>query len=562
MFPIRSFLCLLISISTIIPGFSQDFTVESYTVDVAINEAGYFEVTETYDVDFAVYKHGIYRDIQTTYDLLTEYGSTEKRKIRITDVEVPGHMFEASGRIGQNIEGRIRIKIGDPNKTVRGPVHYEIRYRVENAFLYEESATRFYWNLKPPDWNAPFNKISFSLRLPEGLSADRNDLNLYTGPVGTSTPTEDFKIELAGNTVTGSSDAEFISQAGESVTVLLNLPVGSIAEKKPFWPFWSDYGWLLILGMFAAFYYRLFRKFGKDDPAPAAISYFPPGNMNPAMVGFLMNDKGDSNDLISLLPYWGYHGLIEIEEIDKDGWFSKDDTSIRKLKELPVDAPDYEKVVFRGLFKDGQEEVMVSSLKNTFYTTMNEAKGELKDAAQVYYDKTSRKMYIRSAWGIVLGSLLVLPLFLYIWGLAALFSGLILAVLLLILNRYMVKKNPMGIRLFSELKGFKKFIKTAEINRLKMLLEQSPDYFESTMAYAVTFGSLQSWAEKFESFEIPPPTWYHTTAGTHMSLNHFSKSFSSTLNTTTTTMVSSPSSSSSGGGSSGGGFGGGGGGSW
>ena len=547
--------------SAVTLGFSQDFTVESYSVDVVIHQAGYFEVTETYDVDFARDKHGIYRDIQTTYDLLTESGSKEKRKIRITDVEVPGHMFEASGRIGQNIEGRVRIKIGDPDKTIRGPVHYEIRYRVDNAFLYEESAARFYWNLKPPDWNATFKNISFRLRLPEGLSANRNDLTLYSGPEGTSTPSEDFKIEFVGNTVKGNSGADFISRPGESVTVLLNLPVGSITEIKPFWPFWSDYGWILILGIFAGLYYRIFRKFGKDDPAPAAISYFPPGNMNPAMVGFLMNDQGDSNDLISLLPYWGYHGLIEIEEIDKESWFSKDDTRIVKLKDLPAGAPNYEKTLFRGLFKDDAKEVLVSSLKNTFYTTMNEAKQELKDAAQVYYDKTARKIYIRSAWGIVLGSFIVLPLFLYFWGLLALFSGLILAALLLILNRYMVKKNPMGIRLFSELKGFRKFIKTAEVNRLKMLLEQSPDYFESTMAYAVTFGALEDWAEKFERFEIPPPTWYHT-AGAHTSLNHFSRSFSSTLTTTTTTMVSSPSSSSSGGGSSGGGFGGGGGGSW
>jgi uncharacterized membrane protein len=127
----------------------------------------------------------------------------------------------------------------------------------------------------------------------------------------------------------------------------------------------------------------------------------------------------------------------------------------------------------------------------------------------------------------------------------------------------MAKKNRKGTRLFSELKGFKRFIKVAEENKLKMLLAEDPGYFENTMGYALAFGLFEKWAKKFDSLHIPPPNWY--SSGTNqMSMHHFARSFTTDMNSVKATMVSSPSSSggSSGGGSSGGGFGGGGGGSW
>jgi uncharacterized membrane protein len=137
-------------------------------------------------------------------------------------------------------------------------------------------------------------------------------------------------------------------------------------------------------------------------------------------------------------------------------------------------------------------------------------------------------------------------------------------VVLFVLNIFMIKKNKKGDAIFSELKGFREFIKTAEENKLKMLLKESPVYFETTMGYALAFGAFAVWAKKFAALNLEPPSWYTSAhAHGHFNMNQFSKSFSSAITSAQSTMVSSPSSSGSGGGgSSGGGFGGGGGGSW
>lgn len=369
--------------------FSQNFTVKNYHVEIYIKEAGYFDVVEHYDIEFNVYKHGIYRNIETRYDVLTAHEEMEDRRIVISNVEVPGHQFEASGKFSQKVENMASIKIGNPDKTIIGPVHYEVRYRVANAFLFQQEQTQFYWNLKPPDWYEPFSNITFQIKLPEGVDVSENDVFVYTGSVGTTTPNKVFNLAISETSITGSSQSGFISNYGEAVTILVNLPPDAVKEIKPLWPFWTKYGWTLILGLLALVFYYLFNKYGKDEPAPAIISYFPPEGIDPAMAGFLINDEDDTSDLISLLPYWGANGLIEIEEVENEGWFSKNDTRLVKLKGLSPDAPAYQKTIFNGLFGSGKV-VLVSSLKDKFYETMNTAKKELKATAQKFYEQIGR----------------------------------------------------------------------------------------------------------------------------------------------------------------------------
>jgi uncharacterized membrane protein YgcG len=544
--------------------YSQGFKVENYEVDIYINSEGYFDVIENYDLNFTQLKHGIYRNIQTHYDLENFEGKMETRDIDISEIEVPGRQFEATPRFFRKLEGAVNIKIGDPDKTISGPQHYQIKYRVKNAFLFEPAMTRFYWNLKPTQWEPPFQKIKFRIHLPEGMSIDLHDFHIYSGYTGNTEESTEFEMSYDDGVISGTSKDGFKSYTGDAVTVLLNLAPQSIKEIKPLWPFWNKNGWMLIAGLLVGGFYMLFRKYGKDDSVTTVISYYPPEKMDPAMAGFLINDREDTSDLISLIPYWGAMGLLEMKEIKSTSWLAKNDTQITKLNYIPADAPDYQKKIFNGLFSGGSSKtVLISSLKDSFYTTMSGAKDQLKKAAQPYYEPRSKAVKKITGGLMILIAVLLFPFILYFWGILAAVIITILCVVLLILNTFMIKKNTRGNVAMAELKGFKQFIKTAESNKLKMLLSETPLYFESTMAYALTFGFFDDWVKKFNDLNIKPPEWYSGIDGGHSSMNNFSKSFSSTMSSASSTMVSSPSSSSSGGGgSSGGGFSGGGGGSW
>ncbi len=545
---------------------AQDFIVNKCVVDIHISEEGYFDVVENYDLTFTAHKHGIYRNIITNYDLFTEDGTREKRKIKIRKIDVPDHNFEADFDFVQKLSDKLQIKIGDKDKTIIGPQHYEIKYRVYNAFLFEELRIWFYWNIKSEEWNTVFEEIDFNIQVPENADVGLDDIFIYAGFKGGTRVSPDFDIAYEDGVFRVVSLPRFKSYSGQNVTVLLNLPPDSIKEIKPWWPFWTDYGWTLILGSLLVVFYFVWKKYGKDDRVVATTSYFPPSGMDPAMAGFLIDDTEDTQDLIALIPYWGSRGIITMEQIPKKGWFGKDDTKLTKLKPLPDGAPDYERKIFDGLFgrsaSSSKQEVLVSSLKDSFYTKMASAKALLKARAQIYYDQEAKKMQTRTIVGTLLIAAILFFLFISIWGLIAALAVIPVTIFLLFMSVYMVKKNAKGNAALSELKGFKNFIKIAEENKLKMLLRDSPSYFETTMGYALAFGLFESWAKKFEALNLQPPSWYTSSTGA-FTMHNFSRSFSDSISTAQSTMVSSPSSSSSGGGgSSGGGFGGGGGGSW
>jgi len=555
------FICLL----GIAELAAQDFSVMNYKVDIVIHKEGYFDVVENYDLNFDVPKHGIYRTIQTKYELLDSTGGTITRKIRINKVDVPDRKFDVPFDFVQKLQDQVDIRIGDEDITLLGPQHYQISYRVHDAFLFEDSQIRFYWNIKPEGWSANFHQISFTVHVPEDVYLGKENSFVYSGDAGTTTQSTDIQTYFANGEFSGTSKLGSISYPGQSVTVLIDLPLGAVQEAKPFWPFWTNYGWVFLIGVLLTAFFWIWWNFGKDERVIATSTYYPPDQIDPAMVGFLINDRDDNSDLISLIPYWGAKGLIRIEEIPKKGLFGTKDTKLIKLRPLPLDAPTYERELFHGLFgaptDTDRPEVLVSSLRNTFYVTMSAAKKQLKESAQPYYVGESRKVQWTMYLILFLLSIGLTLIGLFFWGILAAVALTVCCVALIFINRFMIKKNAKGNRILSELKGFRRFIKVAEENKLKMLLHDDPHYFENTMGYALAFGMFGQWAKKFTNLNLSQPDWYTSTG--KMGMANFSKSFSSSMDRTRSTMVSSPSSSSSsGGGSSGGGFGGGGGGSW
>ncbi len=544
-------------------AFAQGFIVNRYTADFYLHADGYFDVVENYDIEFTEAKHGIFREILTDYTVQNADGEKEKRKLVFQNITVSGHPFTINSKLEQRSDGKIVIRIGDKDKTVLGAQHYEIRYRVYNAFLFEDDIAQFYWSIKPSGWLAIFQKIDFHIHAPEGAVLSPENCFVYAGDIGTNMPSSGFDYSYADLLFSATSQANFYSAPGQDVTALVKLPRNLIKENFITVPLWRQYSWIGIVGLLLITFWLVWLKYGKDENVVATTSYYPPKGIDPAMAGYLINDKDDASDLIALIPYWAAQGFITIEETPKNGILGKADMKLTRLQTPPVTIPEYEQRIFSTLFGIWGNMVLISGLRNVFYVTMTQAKKDLKSSAQKYYESQSNKvMKVTTGVAIALGVLLC-PLFLFTYGILAAVLSAFVCVCLALMSFFLQKKNSQGSAVFSELKGFKQFIKMAEVNRIKTLIEQDPHYFEKTMSYALAFGLLDKWAKKFDALNIPPPSWY-SSSGTRMAgIYAFSKSFSGSIAMAQSNMVSAPSSSSSGGGgSSGGGFGGGGGGSW
>lgn len=349
--------------------------------------------------------------------------------------------------------------------------------------------------------------------------------------------------------------------------------------------FWSKLGIYLsnnifiiysLLGVFLLV--CLWAIFGRNRKPLIVVRYYPPEGLTPAEIGWLYDDKIHNRDLISLIYYWAAGGHLEIEELPaKSKNSKKTDYKLRKLKGLSSQAQDFERTLFNGLFK-GREEVTVSKLENKFYTYIDKSKKQLEKHGR------QNEFYIPGTRGfgsclIVLG--FILSVGTVILGVAGyLFedqsiavAALILAIGFFVIGRLMPKKGQFGFKKYEKILGFKEFIEKAEMDRLRLLIDEDPKYFEKTIPYAVAFGLADEWSEKFEGLLGEPPSWYKSSSpmngfNAYLFTSGLDRSMRNMTNTLSSRPAPSGSSSGSGGSSfgggfsSGGGFGGGGGSSW
>ena len=552
----------------------EAFTIQNYDVKVIVNKDASLDITETIDVNFTEPRHGIIREFLYKYPITDLPEGTEKadqqlvsgNKIRliIKNIKVKGHHFETK------TEGdKVRIRIGDADEYVRNEQQYIIKYTVLNSINFFEDHSELYFNLVGQEWNTTIDRVNFAVELYDQLPAIPV-YSLWTGSAGskenqTSAAWKNDEV-LSGHTTATLNPYE-------GLTVGIQFPKGFL--NKPNFTFYR-FGWLVLPILVFFVLYNVWKKWGKNEKLTIRTEFYPPESISPSVSGYMVDGKLDQRDLTALVPYWGAGGYLRINEIEEKaflGLLKTKEYEFVKLKPLPEDTLNFEKTLFNGIFKKG-DEVKLSSLKNVLYTTMNKSKKELESKIdkEKYYEPYTRAV---GATFILLGiGILVLGIVHFFadmqinrWPALAIFvSGLII----FITGFYMPKKTVKGTELYGKLLGFKEFLKSVEQDRLKEFLKQDEHYFDKVLPYAIVFDIADTWKDKLKGLDIPPPTWYSAGyAGAQFNTMNFMSSLDKSMNAMSQNFYSSPSGSSSsggsfsgGGGSSGGGFGGGGGSSW
>lgn len=145
--------------------------------------------------------------------------------------------------------------------------------------------------------------------------------------------------------------------------------------------------------------------------------------------------------------------------------------------------------------------------------------------------------------------------------------GFVIGIVIIFWSPLAKKRTDRGIKWMQHLLGLKNFIEKAEKDRIKVLVDEDPEYFYHILPYAMVLGVTDQWAKKFEGITMSSPDWYSTNSGRAFSTVYFVNRMDTATSSVGRTMASSPTKSVSsggsfGGGSAGGGSGGGGGGGW
>jgi hypothetical protein len=502
----------------------------------------------------------------------------------------------------------VSIRIGDEDVHITGEHRYTIAYRVRGAMNgFGDDPPELNWNATGDGWSVPIDEARVTVR---GGEVTRTAC--FRGVFGSTDTCEEAEA--------GADVARFAVRSlapGEGVTVVVGYAPGSVAVPDPVlhhrwtlpralagsWLVWPLTVLTTLVGI-GGVLLLAFRQ-GRDrvaigdatadghvrstapsrrrrllEPRAVPVRYRPPEDLRPALLGLVVDESVDPVDISATVVDLAVRGHLRIEEeSDRILWFSRDDW--RLVRQEAADDPvgelrPYETMLLDGLFTDddgaARDEVQVSELKGSFATEYQKVQRAIYEEGRLRRWFNGRPDQVRSRW--VAAGIGALVAAIGLTAAALVFTTVALAALPLVVGALLLlasaprmpHRTPKGSALLTETLGFKEFVHTAETDRMDFA--EAEQLFVTYLPYAVVFGVVDRWAERFAAIGVASAAtvgaWYVGSRGGFDARSFSSglSQFSSNVGSSLATVPSSGGGSGFSGGSSGGGGGGGGGGSW
>ncbi|RZO22496.1 MAG: DUF2207 domain-containing protein [Candidatus Thioglobus sp.] len=568
-------------------------------------------------------RRGIYRDFPTRYK--DRSGKTKTVGFQLLDVKRDGK--SEPFRL-ENLTNGVRVYIGRKDHFLpSGQYSYELIYQTDRQLGFFEDHDELYWNVTGNDWDFAIDQADATVRLPAGVATQHAEFTAYTGIKGETG--RDYRLETLAD---GQARFEITRPLppGSGFTIVAGWPKGFVAEPATHQrlSYFLEDNLALVVGFSGFFLVVLYFMYAWSrvgrDPARGTVfpRFEPPNDLSPASVRYIMRMGFDSRVFSTALISMAVKGRIRIEE-------SESKKTIIHRDEVQDETPLSfgEQVIFKKLLANQESFELDKSQHKKIRSTRDAFKMRLEGEYHRHFFFKNRRWLIP---GILISMLtiiavvmtnsdpqtilglgipvLVMFVFLFaarsiwqqgrwfhaiIFGVIAIVSGLsniafalfssnLIVVLILVLLVgvnflfYALMKAPTraGQKIIDEIEGFKKYLVTAEKNRLNTIgsVDEQLLLFEKYLPYALALDVDQEWSEKFSdvldkavasSEQNYRPSWYHGRSWNTRNPVGFAKSLSRSLSSTVVSAGTAPGSSSGfSGGSSGGGGGGGGGGGW
>jgi uncharacterized protein (TIGR04222 family) len=589
------FIVVLLLSSFVVPVVlaASDLTWNRTDVDIQVNPDGTLIVTENYDITFGnrTFRKG--------------FATIPQKRGSLSNVKVweGDRPYTPSGSNKPYTFETSTADNGDLEITYYFPAtsnlrhQFRVQYTVNDGILYypKEGYDRLQWFAVPGDHDWPIQASQVTVHTPSGATILR---------VGASNESPATADQTNANQAV--FEAKRPLKSGQGLEVRVDFQHGAVVGTSPAWQTAYDlraqYGALLdVLGLFLGAFVAVAGSLlvlvwwytrGRDPRTGLAAEYLsePPSDLPPGMVGTLLDEKADVQDVLATVIDLARRGMVTMEEI---AGISASDYVFRRVPDadLPRLRP-YEKKVL-DIVVPGAEQNL-SFLKYKFYNQLTPIKKAM------YQETVREKLFprspeeVRTRW-VVGGTLLLvaafglgLCAFLLLADislfLAAPFVALgVVGAIVIGVAAAMPRKTRFGAEEAAKWRAFKTYMQHLE---KYANVEEASAQFERYLPYAIAFGIDRSWIRKFKPVQnMPIPIWYfprgYYRPGHHHrgdvpsagelnapsvqgmsdglagSFQGMSDGLSSMLNTASSTFTSVPASKSSGHGWSGGGFSGG-----
>lgn len=219
---LKGVICLFALFATLteampVVASNAGYYYESIDVQVVVDQDRRYHVTETLDVFYEESKHGIIRMIPNFSDVENYF---------VTDIHVEGAPYTV-----EDTYSGVDIRIGDPERTVKGLMTYKLSYTLEHYQDYDEFNDYVYLNLIGDDFDTEVKRLSASVLLPDQAEVFECTVNTgYYGSLGNNA----IQIENEGNAYSFLSRRTI--EPYEAITVQFQLQEG-LFDQAPIYVF-------------------------------------------------------------------------------------------------------------------------------------------------------------------------------------------------------------------------------------------------------------------------------------------------------------------------------------
>lgn len=251
---------------------------------------------------------------------------------------------------------------------------------------------------------------------------------------------------------------------------------------------------------------------GRDKPTTFAAEFLPkpPDDTPPGVVGTLLDERADLQDILATVADLAQRGYLRIREADVFG-----SPAYERTAKSDADLATFEKEMLGALLR-GQAMRRLEDVRGSFYYYVDSLKAALYDevVARGFFPASplaTRNFYFALArWGALLVPVIGAVTACY-WIAYAPLAFLPLVALeiffiaLLGLSRVMPQRTAKGATAAAKWNAFRRYL--AQIEKYTEV-QNARDQFAAYLPYAVAFGLESSWLEKFKQTDAPAPTWY------------------------------------------------------
>ena len=551
---IKYILCIFMVLAVVyvqpLYAYNDDYYIEDASITWELQENGMMLVYETYEVHFNNLQVKEIEVVVPSHSKVYINSEEIVNDYAVTDVKV---LCDHAYRMIENFDG-YHITYGNSFQTVNEVEVYEFSYLVKVHPIVNEDYSYVYHELLHAQFDGFIQNLSFTLNLPKEV--DDEQISIQIGRYQSQTKDQSIPFTSTGTTITGSYE-----------NLYGNAYVGVLLKVEEDYLEMFDYQMVnyisVIVSMMISFLavWMLRRKGNKQKIEPK-IGFEIINELNSAEFGYVLRGYCNQRDVVSLILGWAQKGYITIE-------YKEDAVIFHKCRNISSFNNAYEKELFKEMFATGND-VRMKMLQTMFGIKIKDSQKQLKRSfsddhrkmhrselenlglcilcglpmvivigAQMFF-QTLSLLYLFVIMAVYLFAIgLVTALAMYVkekqmnhmilWICLFGFAGLllyqsyltygiyisldiliitvVLTVILIGIVTSLRYRSEYGDEILAKALGLKEFMKKADTEEIKRILENRAGLKEQLLPYAYVMECEKYWVEKVLDDEY---TWFVT----------------------------------------------------